>query len=244
MSIRQKVLLVEHDKELCAYLSTMLFEHGYEVLPANTGEEAMRMALSHCPEIILLTPELPDMDGMEVLKSVRQWSLRPVIVMSERTEEQAVVEALDEYADDYVTKPIRELELLARMRSAIRHTRTGSGDLQFANEGKIVIGRLTIDYNKYRVYVDKTDAGLTQNEFRMVALLARYAGKVLTYEQVIQELWGPNAGTDNQILRVNMTNIRRKIEDDALQPKYLFTENGIGYRMVTGEEAAQWEKSE
>ncbi len=244
MTIRQKVLLVEHDREFCAYLSAVLFDEGYEVLPATTGEEAMRMALSHCPEIILLEPDLPDMDGMEVLKSVRQWSLRPVIVLSEKSEEQMVADALDAGADDYITKPVGQIELLARMRAAIRHTRTGSGDLQFSNEGKIVIGHLTIDYNKYKVYVDETDAGLTQNEFRMVALLARYAGKVLTYEQVMQELWGPNAGDDNQILRVNMTNIRRKIEDDALRPKYLFTENGIGYRMISPEEAAQWNLSE
>ena len=104
----------------------------------------------------------------------------------------------------------------------------------------MVVGRLTIDYNKFRVYVDEEDAGLTQNEFRIVGLLARYAGKVLSYRQIMNELWGPNAGTDNQILRVNMTNIRKKIEDDAAHPKYLFTENGVGYRMVTKEEAAQW----
>ncbi len=244
MTIRQKVLLVDSDREFCNSVSELLLEQEYEVLFATTGEEAIRMALSHCPEIILLEAELPDMKGMQVLSSVREWSLCPVIMISGQTEEQAAVNALDNLADDYITKPVRPLELLARMRAAIRHTRTGSGDLKFANEGKIVIGRLTIDYNKYRVFVDETDAGLTQNEFRMVALLARYAGKVLTYEQVMQELWGPNAGDDNQILRVNMTNIRRKIEDDALRPKYLFTENGIGYRMVTKEEAAQWEMSE
>lgn len=244
MTIRQKVLLVEPDKELLSSLSALLVEQGYEVLPANTGEEAVRMAVSHCPEIILLETQLPDMDGLQVLRSVREWSLLPIIVLSDCNEEQAVVNMLDAYADDYMVKPLRSAELLARMRAAIRHTRTGNGDLTFANDGKIVIGQLTVDYNKHRVYIDETDAGLTQNEFRMVALLARYAGKVLTYEQVMQELWGPNAGNDNQILRVNMTNIRRKIEDDAIKPKYLFTENGIGYRMVTKEEAAQWKLSE
>lgn len=243
MVIKQKILLVDNDKEFSSSLSAMLMDQGYEVLLATTGEEAMRMALSHCPELILMEPELPDMDGMQVLTSVREWSLLPVIIVSQRVEEQDIVTALDNGADDYISKPIRETELLARMRAAVRHTRTGSGDLQFAKEGKIVIGRLTIDYDKYRVYVDETDAGLTQNEFRMVGLLARYAGKVLTYEQVMQELWGPNAGDDNQILRVNMTNIRRKIEDDAVKPKYLFTENGVGYRMVTKEEAAQWMRS-
>ena len=244
MIIRPKVLLAEPDRELNNSMSAMLTEHGYEVLSATTGEEAVRMAQSHCPELILLEPELPDGNGIHVLKSVRVWSLRPLIIISSCSDAVVIADMLDEGADDYMIKPVREIELLARMRTAVRHTRTGSSDLTFANEGRIVIGRLTIDYNKYRVYVDEVDAGLTQNEFRMVGLLARYNGKVLTYEQVMQELWGPNAGDDNQILRVNMANIRRKIEDDALQPKYLFTENGVGYRMVSQEEAAQWNTSE
>lgn len=244
MTVRQKVLLVEHDKNLCAELSTALSEHDYEVLVAVTGEEAIRMTFSHCPEIILLERNLPDMDGLEVLTSVREWSLLPVIMMSGQTDEETIAEVLDAFADDYVVKPVGMVELLARMRTALRHTRTISGDLQFANEGKMVVGRLTIDFNKFRVYVDEEDAGLTLNEFRIIGLLARYAGKILTYKQIMHELWGPNAGNDNQILRVNMTNIRKKIEEDASQPKYLFTENGIGYRMVTKEEAAQWERVE
>ncbi len=240
MTIRPKVLLVEQDREFCSYLSAALYECGYEVLPVSDGNEAVRMARSHCPELILLGLELPDISGMQVLQEVREWSLLPVIILSERSEEQVIAEALDNCADDYMVKPVGTTELLARMRAALRHTRTGRDDLDFANNGKIMVGRLTIDYNRYRVYVDEVDAGLTQNEFRLIGLLARYAGKVLTYEQIMRELWGPNAGDDNQILRVNMTNIRRKIEDDAGNPKYLFTENGIGYRMVTQEEAARW----
>lgn len=243
MVIRPRVLLAEPNREWNTFLSAMLFEQGYEVLSADTGAEAVRMAQSHCPEIILLELELPDMGGMQVLSSIREWSLQPVIILSEHADAETIAQALDAYADDYMIKPVREVELLARMRAALRHTRTGTGDLRFANEGQLVIGRLTVDYNKYRVYVDEIDAGLTQNEFRMVGLLARYNGKVLTYKQVMQEIWGPNAGNDNQILRVNMTNIRRKIEDDALQPKYLFTENGVGYRMISQEEAAQWKPS-
>lgn len=240
MAIRQKVLLVDRDKDFCDYLSALLFEGGYEVLFADTGEEATRMASSHCPELILLERNLPDMDAVQVVQSVREWSLLPIIVMAEQQEEQMVAELLDRGADDCILKTIRPVELLARIRAAIRHTRTVSGDLQFANSGKIMIGHMMVDYDKYRVYVDEIDAGLTQNEFRMLGLLARYNGKVLTYKKVMQELWGPNAGTDNQILRVNMANIRRKIEDDALRPKYLFTEKGVGYRMVSREEAAQW----
>lgn len=240
MAIKQKVLLVDGDKEFCASLSDVLSENDYEVLFAATGEEATRMASSHCPELILVEQNLPDMEGAQVIRTVREWTLLPILIMSEQTGEETVAELLDSGADDYIVKPIRFRELLARMRAAIRHTRTISGDLQFANFGKIVIGRITVDYHKFRVYVDETDVGLTQNEFRMVGLLARYNGKVLTYERVMQELWGPNAGNDNQILRVNMANIRKKIEEDASQPKYLFTENGVGYRMVSQEEAAQW----
>lgn len=240
MAIRQKVLLVDSDREFCDFLSDLLSEYGYEVLLAATGAEATRMAASHCPELMLMERTLPDMKGINVVRSVREWSLLPILVLSEQSEEQVVAELLDGGADDYIVKPVRPLELLARIRAAIRHTRTVNDDLQLANTGKIIIGHLTVDYDKYRVYIDETDAGLTQNEFRMVGLLARYNGKVLTYERVMQELWGPNAGDDNQILRVNMANIRRKIEDDALQPKYLFTENGVGYRMVSQEEAAQW----
>lgn len=241
MTIKQKVLLVDSDKTFCEQLSAVLSEQGYEVLCATTGEEATHMVASHCPEVILLEWELPDKDGIHVLKSVREWSLCPILMLTKRAEEEDVETALDSGADDYMIKPVRPRELLARIRAAIRHTRTGSGDLMFSNEGKIILGRLTIDYNRYCVLVGTQDAGLTQNEFRLLGLLARYAGKVLTYEQIMQELWGPNAGNDNQILRVNMTNIRRKIEDDALHPKYLFTENGIGYRMATKEEVAQWE---
>lgn len=240
MAIRQKVLLVDSDREFCDFLSGFLSESGYEVLLAATGEEAMQMASSHCPELILMEQTLPDMEGKQVIQAVRKWSLLPILILSEQSGEELVAALLDCGADDYIVKPVRLQELVARMRAAVRHTRKASGDLQFVNSGKIVIGHLTVDYDKYRVYVDGNDAGLTQNEFRLVGLLARYNGKVLDYERVMQELWGPNAGDDNQILRVNMANIRRKIEDDALQPKYLFTENGVGYRMVSQEEAAQW----
>ena len=243
MTIKQKILIVDNDKEFCAYLSDLMSENQYEPLVVHTGDEAMSMITSHCPEMILLEQDLPDMDGIKILKSVREWSKMPIIILSRRTAEEDKVLALDSGADDYVAKTCGTQELLARMRSGFRHTRTDSEDLQFANEGKIIIGDMLIDYNRYRVYMEGNDAGLTQNEFRLVALLGKYAGKVLTYEWIMKELWGPNAGYDNQILRVNMTNIRRKIDDDPNDPKYLFTENGVGYRMVTKEEADAWEKT-
>lgn len=236
MIIRQKVLIIEDDKDFCDYLTAILLTNEYEPLIAHTGEEGMSMILSHCPEVVLLDLGLPDMDGLEILTSVREWSTRPIIVVSGRTDEKEKVAALDKGADDYITKPCGAEELLARIRLALRHTRTASRDIEFANKGMLVLGRLKIDCNRRRVFIDNEDVNLTQSEYRMVELLGRYSGKVLTYEAIIKELWGPKAGADNQILRVNMTNIRRKIEEDPANPKYIITENGVGYRMISKEE--------
>ena len=128
-----------------------------------------------------------------------------------------------------------EEELLARLRTAIRHTRTTSGNASIAKENRFTARGLVIDYDKYRVYIDGRDAGLTQNEFKLVALLGRFAGRVLTYDYLIREIWGPNKAYDNQILRVNMANIRRKIEKNPAEPEYIFTEVGVGYRMIEGD---------
>ena len=234
--LRQKILLIEDDRDFCDYLTAVLLANDYEPLAAHTGEEGMSMLFSHCPEIVILDLGLPDMDGIEILRSVRQWSTMPVLVLSGRTDEAEKVRALDLGADDYITKPCGKNELLARIRMAVRHTRTASRNIELANEGKLVLGRLKIDCNKRRVYVDEEDVNLTLNEYRMVELLGRYSGEVLTYEAIIRELWGPKASANNQILRVNMTNIRKKIEEDPANPKYIITENGVGYRMISKEE--------
>ena len=142
------------------------------------------------------------------------------------------MEALDLGADDYITKPFGTSELLARIRTAIRHTRSGLVGQNGNPTGTFVSGGLTIDYDKHRVFVDGVDAGLTQNEYKIVSLLGKYAGKVMTYDFIIKEIWGPNMKNDNRILRVNMANIRRKIEKNPAQPQYIFTEVGVGYRIV------------
>ena len=172
------------------------------------------------------------MDGLEILRQLRSWSSLPVVVVSARSYERDKVTALDLGADDYLTKPFGTDELLARVRTAIRHTRTASGNDEIAQKGTYTVGEMTIDYNKHQVLMQGENVKLTLSEFRIVALLGKHAGKVLTYDFIIKELWGPRAGGDNQILRVNMAHIRRKIEKNPAEPEYLFTEVGVGYRLA------------
>ena len=232
MIIREKVLIVEDEKSIAHFISTILTTNGYETILAKTGTEAMTMLTSHCPDLVILDLGLPDMDGIEVLRSLRGWSSLPVVVVSARSHENDKVEALDLGADDYLTKPFGTAELLARVRTAIRHTRTTSPTDEIAQRGTYTVGEMVIDYNKHQVLVRGENVHLTLSEFRIVALLGKFAGNVLTYDYIIKELWGPRAGGDNQILRVNMANIRRKIEKNPAEPEYLFTEVGVGYRMA------------
>ena len=235
MNIRERILIIEDEKSISHFISTVLTNNGYETMQARTGSEAQSMISSHCPDLIILDLGLPDMDGMDILRQLRSWSSLPVVVVSARSHEKDKVLALDMGADDYLTKPFGTDELLARVRTAIRHTRTASGNDEIAQRGTYTVGDLVIDYNKHQALVRGENVKLTLSEFRIVALLGKYAGKVLTYDFIIKELWGPRAGGDNQILRVNMANIRRKIEKNPAEPEYLFTEVGVGYRLAEGE---------
>ena len=232
MNIREKILVVEDEKSIAHFISSVLSANGYEAMQARSGSEALSMISSHCPDLIILDLGLPDMDGLEILRQLRSWSSLPVVVVSARSHEKDKVTALDLGADDYLTKPFGTDELLARVRTAIRHTRTASGNDEIAQKGTYTVGELTIDYNKHQVLKNGQNVRLTLSEFRIVALLGKYAGKVLTYDFIIRELWGPRASGDNQILRVNMANIRRKIEKNPAEPEYLFTEVGVGYRLA------------
>ena len=232
MKIKEKILLIEDERTIRGFMQAILTANGYDVLMAGTGAMANTMISSHCPDLIILDLGLPDMDGMTILQSVRQWSKVPIIVVSARSHERDKVAALDAGADDYLTKPFGTEELLARIRAAIRHTRTPDGGASMANTGVFTAGALTIDYGKHRVFVNGIDANLTQNEYKIVSLLGKYAGKVMTYDYIIKEIWGPNMKNDNRILRVNMANIRRKIEKNPAEPQYIFTEVGVGYRIV------------
>ena len=234
MQVKDKILVIEDDKSISGFMKAILISNGYDVLTAITGSEAFSMISSHCPDLVVLDLGLPDIDGMAIIEVVRQWTQLPIIVVSARNSEKDKVEALDKGADDYITKPFSPDELLARIRVALRHLRTSA---IMSSGGKFNAKGLTIDYDKHMVTVNGNDVHLTQNEFKIVSLLSRCAGKVLTYEFILKELWGPQAGgTSNQILRVNMANIRRKIEENPANPNYILTELGVGYRMIDPDE--------
>lgn len=230
MKVRDKILVVDDEKTISGYIKAVLSSNGYDVIVSGSGSEAMTMISSHCPDLVVLDLGLPDMDGLSIITSVRAWTQLPIIVVSARTHEQDKVQALDMGADDYLTKPFGSAELLARVRVALRHSHTVSGTVD--NSGVFKTGDMTVDFNKHQVHINGENVGLTQNEFRIVSLLAKNAGKVLTYDFIMKELWGPQLKGSNQILRVNMANIRRKIEKNPAEPEYIFTEVGVGYRMT------------
>ena len=234
MTHKLSILLVEDEKNICDFISTSLSAQDYRISTAHTGKEALPIIASQCPDLILLDLGLPDMDGMEIIRQVRTWSSVPIIVLSARTQEQEKVRALDLGADDYLTKPIGTSELLARIRTALRHSNRLNTDSPLYKRPFHAKG-LTIDFEKHLVSVDGKDVHLTQIEFKIISLLAQNSGRVMTYDTIISNIWGPYADDDNSILRVNMAHIRRKLEQNPAEPQYVFTEIGIGYRMIEDE---------
>lgn len=221
------ILVIEDEKAITNFLSVTLTTNGYRVVEAASGREGLSMASSHCPQLILLDLGLPDMDGLEVLASLRTWCMAPVIILSAQGHEHTKVEGLDLGADDYITKPFSNAELLARIRTALRRPVS----VPMAEQGTIRINGLEINTERHQISVDGKAVHLTPIEYRIVYLLACNAGRVLTHERMLKTLWGPHSD-DPQILRVNMANIRRKIEINPADPKYIVTEIGIGYRML------------
>ena len=234
MTHKLSILLVEDEKNICDFISTSLSAQDYRISTAHTGKEALPIITSQCPDLILLDLGLPDMDGMEIIRQVRTWSSVPIIVLSARTQEQEKVRALDLGADDYLNKPIGTSELLARIRTALRHSNRLNTDSPLYKRPFHAKG-LTIDFEKHLVSVDGKDVHLTQIEFKIISLLAQNSGRVMTYDTIISNIWGPYADDDNSILRVNMAHIRRKLEQNPAEPQYVFTEIGIGYRMIEDE---------
>lgn len=236
MSNKYLIVIVEDEYNISSFVSAVLQANGFDTMVARNGAEAIILITSHCPDLVLLDLGLPDMDGQGIIENVRGWSNVPIIVVSARTRERDKVMALESGADDYITKPFGTSELLARIRTALRHVQLREGEQAQRQTGVFYTGDLEVDYDKRRVYVNGEDVHLTQNEYKIVALLSKYSGRVLTYDSIIKHIWGPNAKQGNQILRVNMANIRRKIEPSTAEPRYIMTEMGVGYRMAEGED--------
>jgi len=224
------ILIVEDDERISNFISAILTSNNYKFVKTTKGREAISMTASHCPDLILLDLGLPDIDGIEVLKTLRQWTNTPIIIISARGHEREKVEALDLGADDYITKPFGTSEFLARIRTGIRHSQKDTQGVSTELE-KISSGELEIDYKKRRITMSGKEIHFTPVEYKIICLLSRNIGKVLTHDFIIKEIWGPYAN-EIQALRVNMANIRRKLEVNPAEPKYIVTEVGVGYRMV------------
>ncbi|MBS5283947.1 MAG: response regulator transcription factor [Clostridiales bacterium] len=227
MILKENILIIEDEKNICSFIERILEPQGYRVASASTGKEGIQFLATGRFDLILLDLGLPDMDGLDLIEQVRSWSSTPIIVISARTLERSKVAALDLGADDYLTKPFGTAELVARIRTALRHSQNHCS----RQVSRYEAGDLVIDFERRLVKVKGQEVHLTQIEYKLVSLLAQNAGRVMTYESIISKIWGPFADNDNQILRVNMAHIRRKLEENPAEPKYIFTEIGVGYRM-------------
>lgn len=225
------ILVIEDEPPLRKFLRVTLDAQGYGVVEAERGEEGLRHAAMSRPDLVVLDLGLPDIDGLEVVKRLREWSAIPIIIVTARGREQDKVIALDAGADDYLTKPFGVGELLARVRVALRHAaaKPDTGEAVFEYDS------LRIDLAQRQVSVAGKPVHLTPNEFRLLGVLVKYAGKVLTHRQLLKEVWGPGSGDETHYLRVYMNQLRQKIEPDPTRPKYLLTETGVGYRMASRE---------
>ena len=229
MSVR--VLIVDDEPPIRRFLRTSLSAHGYQVREASCGQEALRSITSDCPEVVLLDLGLPDMDGLEVIRRVREWSLIPILVLSVRGQERDKIAALDGGADDYVTKPFGMGELLARMRAALRHRLHMAGA-----EPVFQSGGLTVDLARRLVTMEGSEVKLTPKEYELLRVLVLHAGKVVTHRHLLREVWGGGAVDDTQYVRVYVGQLRQKLESDPARPRYLLTEPGVGYRLRLVEE--------
>lgn len=223
------ILLIEDEPEIRRFLRNILPHQGYRLYEAVSGADGIAQAQARNPDLILVDLGLPDMDGLDVIRTLRHWSRMPIIVLSARGQEQAKVTALDEGADDYITKPFGVDELLARLRTALRHAAKPPGEL--GAEGVFTSGELTIDLIRRRVSVGGTEIHLTPIEYKLLTTLAKHAGMVVTHRQLLKDVWGPLHVEESQYLRVYMRQLRHKIERDPARPRYLLTELGVGYRL-------------
>jgi len=223
------VLVIEDDAQIQRFLRVALGSHGYRLFEATTGEAGLVEAATRQPDILILDLGLPDIDGLDVIRRLREWTALPIVVLSARGQERDKIAALDAGADDYVSKPFGVGELLARMRAALRHAARGLDD---AGDSTFSVGDLHVDLPKRQVIVAGQQVHLTPIEYRLLTMLIRHAGKVLTHRQLLIEVWGPPYAEQAHYLRVYMAQLRRKLERDPARPRYLLTEPGVGYRFA------------
>ncbi len=220
-----RILVVDDERSIRRFLRASLSAHGFDVIEAENGKDALLQAANIQPDVIILDLGLPDLDGIEVTRQLREWNHAPIIILSVRDQEKEKIKALDAGADDYLTKPFGVGELIARIRVALRHA------YHTEIEPVFQVGQLRVDLSRRAVSVDGHEVSLTPNEFDLLKLLIQNAGKVITHRQLLHYVWGNDYGTENHLLRVNISNLRHKLEPDPAQPIYILTESGIGYRL-------------
>jgi len=228
--LRPTILIIEDEPSLQRFLRVTLEAQNFKVIEAETGEQGLRHASTSVPDLVILDLGLPDIDGVEVTRRLREWSAIPILIVSARGKEQDKVIALDAGADDYLTKPFGVGELLARVRVVLRHLAAAD---RRTGEAVFESGDLKVDLSRRETIVDGKSIHLTPNEFKLLSVLIKNVGKVMTHRQLLREVWGPGSGDETHYLRVYMNQLRQKLETDASRPKHLLTEPGVGYRLVT-----------
>jgi len=222
------IIVIEDDPPIRRFLRTGLSTQGFSVFEADTGKKGIDEAGVRKPDLVILDLGLPDMDGVDVIKAIRAWSDMPIIIVSARSSEQHKIDALDAGADDYLTKPFGFDELLARIRVALRHSTRSMGQIQ---ADVFITANIKVDLVNRLVSVDNEEIHLTPIQYRLLTVLIKHAGKVLTHQQILKEVWGPSYLENAHYLRIYMSQLRQKLEADPTQPKFLLTESGIGYRL-------------
>lgn len=230
----KKILVVDDEQAIADLIEVYLAGEGWEVIKCDNGTDAVRCVEEEELSMAILDVMLPDIDGFSICRKIREKHFYPVIMLTAKSEDLDKIMGLTIGADDYITKPFGTYELMARIRTAIRHSNKILDD-HVNNNRPYSAGGLVVDFEKRRVTVNDKEVHLTRVEYKIVSLLAKNSGKVITYDTIINEVWGPYADDNNRILRVNMANIRRKIEETPGEPKYIFTELGVGYRMLEDE---------
>lgn len=225
------IIVIEDDPPIRRFLRTGLTTQGFTVFESDTGKQGMIEVQVRKPDLLILDLGLPDMDGVEVIKAVRTWSAIPIIILSARSSEQHKIDALDAGADDYLTKPFGFGELLARIRVALRHAIQPQAHIQ---AGVFTSANLKVDLHQRVVSLDGQEIHLTPIQYRLLAVLVQHAGRVLTHQQILKEVWGPSYQENAHYLRIYMSQLRQKLEAEPTQPKFLLTESGVGYRLKMG----------